>query len=285
MNEFAKFRKPKRVLDEKLHQYSPRGLLLYLLPVSLIPATIIALSKGHFFAIIVNASAFAAYMLAAWCLRKGLRLEREFLKSKVASTIKTSLKLLAAVIVAVTTGIVAWLGAQQGLFVSILYAGGAFLGMYLSYGFDPRLENTVEGADGYSSDEIMQTLEEASKKIRSIESANNKISNAELNQRIDRICDIADTILKDIETDPRDLRRARKFLNTYLDGAKQVTEGYASKHKNTQAGELEQNFRNVLETIEAVFNEQHQKLQEDDVFDLDVQIEVLSTQLKREGIV
>lgn len=285
MNEFAKFRKPKRVLDEKLHQYSPRGLLLYLLPVSLIPATVFALSRGHFFAIIVNASAFAAYMLAAWCLRKGLRLEREFLKSKVASTIKTSLKFLAAVIVAVTTGVVAWLGAQQGVFVSILYAGGAFLGMYLSYGFDPRLESTVAGADGYSSDKIMQTLEEASKKIRSIESANNKISNAELNQRIDRICDIADTILKDIETDPRDLRRARKFLNTYLDGAKQVTEGYASKHKNTQAGELEQNFRNVLETIETVFNEQHQKLQEDDVFDLDVQIEVLSTQLKREGIV
>ena len=40
----------------------------------------------------------------------------------------------------------------------------------------------------------------------------------------------------------------------------------------------------VLETIESVFQEQHQKLLEEDVFDLDVKIEVLNTQLKREGI-
>jgi hypothetical protein len=47
---------------------------------------------------------------------------------------------------------------------------------------------------------------------------------------------------------------------------------------------LEQNFRNVLETIESTFQEQHQKLLEEDLFDLDVKIEVLNTQLKREGI-
>lgn len=285
MNEFAKFRKPKRLIKDKLHRYSPRGLLLYVLPLALIPATVIALGKGHLLSIIVNASGFSAYLFAAWCLRKGLRLEREFLQSKVASTTKSSLKFFAAVLTAVTSGAVAWLGAQQGLIISFLYAGGAFLGMFLSYGFDPRHEKKIAGADGYSGKEIMQVLQESSDKIRSIELANNKINNAELNRRIDSICDIADAILQDIQADPRDLRRARKFLNIYLDGAKQVTEGYARTHTNTQTGELEQNFRSVLETIETIFQEQHQKLQEDDVFDLDVQIEVLSTQLKREGII
>lgn len=285
MNEFTQFKKPKRFITNKLQQYSPRGLLLYILPLCLIPATIIALGKGHFLAIIINATGFAAYILAAWSLRKGLRLEHDFLQSKIASTPKTSLKLIAAVITAITTGLIAWLGAQQNLLVALMYAGGAFLGMYLSYGFDPRQKKKIAGADGYSGKEIEQVLQEASLKIRSIELANNKISNLELNQRIDRICEIADTILQDIESDPRDLRRARKFLNVYLDGAKQVTEGYARTHLNTQANELEQKFRSVLETIESVFQEQHQKLQEDDVFDLDVQIEVLSTQLKREGII
>lgn len=285
MNEFAKFRKPKRFVDQKLAQYSPRGLLLYLLPLALIPATLIALGKGLLLPIVVNACGFAAYLLAAGCLRKGLRLEREFLQSKVSSTIKSSLKLSAALIIAMTTGVIAWLGADQSLIVASLYTAGAFLGMYLSYGFDPRAEKKVAATDGYSGEEIMQALEQSSKKIRSIELANDKISNFELNQRIDRICEIADAILQEIENDPRDLRRSRKFLNVYLDGAKQVTEGYAKTHKNTQTGELEQNFRNVLETIETVFQEQHQKLLEDDVFDLDVQIEVLSTQLKREGII
>jgi 5-bromo-4-chloroindolyl phosphate hydrolysis protein len=268
-----------------MHQYSPRGLLLYILPLSLIPATIIALGKGHFFAIIVNAAGFAAYMLGAWCLRKGLRLEREYLNSRIASVPETSLKLTAAIIISVATFVIAWLGAQQSLFVALLFGAGAFLGMFLSYGLDPMRKKELAGADGYSGQEILQVLEESSKKIRSIEMANDKINNSELNQRIDRICDTADNILKEIESDPRDLRRARKFLNTYLDGAKQVTEGYARTHQKTQTGELEQNFRNVLETIETVFQEQQQKLLEDDVFDLDVQIEVLSTQLKREGIV
>ena len=51
------------------------------------------------------------------------------------------------------------------------------------------------------------------------------------------------------------------------------------------APELEDNFRRVLSTIEDVFQEQQQKLLETDVTDLDVRIEVLTTQLKREGVI
>lgn len=88
-----------------------------------------------------------------------------------------------------------------------------------------------------------------------------------------------------LEQDPRDLRRARKFLNVYLDGARQVTQGYAKTHGRMTTPELEDSFRRVLTTIEEVFAEQQQKLLEADVTDLDVQIEVLTTQLKREGVV
>ncbi len=285
MNRFANFRKPKRFIDNKLDQYSPRGLLIYFLPLALIPATIIALGKGHFWTILLNAACFAAYMLAAWLLRKGLRVEREIVKSKVAGTSHSSLKLLAIIIITLTTAVIAYLGAQQSFLVSLLYAAGAFLGMYLSYGFDLRVDTKVAATDGYSSQEIMHKLQQSSNKIRSIELANDKIDNAEFNQRIEHICQIADEILQNIQADPRDLRKARKFLNVYLDGAMKVTEGYAVSHKKTQTGELEHNFRNVLETIESVFQLQHDKLLEEDVFDLDVQIEVLNTQLKREGIV
>ena len=278
------FRKPKRFVSDILHRYSPRGLLLYFLPIGLIPATFIALGKGNLPDILVNAAGFAFYMLAAWCLRKGLQAEHSYAKSRIARPPQKPLKTIAAVITALTTGMIAWLGAGHTLPVALMFAGGTFLGMYLSYGFDPRDEKKITAAHGYSRDEILQTLEDSSRIIRSIEQANDRIRNTELNQRIERICEVADSILAEIEADPRDIRRARKFLNVYLDGARQVTEGYAKTHQQTQSGELEQNFRNVLETIESVFQEQHQKLLEEDVFDLDVQIEVLTTQLKREGI-
>jgi 5-bromo-4-chloroindolyl phosphate hydrolysis protein len=279
MKPLSDYKKPKRFIVNKLQRYSPRGLLLYFLPIALIPATIIALGKGNLLGIIVNASGFALYVFAAWCLRKGLQAE-----NPITRTSQLPLKMLAAIISALATGLIAWLGAQHTFLVALMFAGGAFLGMYLSYGFDLRQKKKIADAQGYSGDEILRMLEESSLIIRSIEQANDNIRNTELNQRIENICAIADRILAEIESDPRDIRRARKFLNVYLDGARQVTEGYARTHQQTQSGQLEQNFRNVLETIESVFQEQHQKLLEEDVFDLDVKIEVLTTQLKREGI-
>ncbi|WP_022947348.1 5-bromo-4-chloroindolyl phosphate hydrolysis family protein [Methylohalobius crimeensis] len=287
--DFSGFKLPrfgisKRSVADTLQRYSPRGLLLYFLPVALIPATVIALAKGDVTAVIVNASGFAGYMLAAWCVRRGLKAEALYDRRRIARPPRWPLKLTAALIAATATGMIVWLGAGRPPLVASLFAGGALLGMYLSYGFDPRRPKQIVGAHGYSGDEILQTLEESGRIIRNIEQANDRIRNPELNRRIERICTVADDILAEIEADPRDIRRARKFLTVYLDGARQVTEGYARTHEHTQSGELEQNFRNVLISIESVFREQKQKLLEDDVFDLDVQIEVLNTQLKREGI-
>ena len=80
------------------------------------------------------------------------------------------------------------------------------------------------------------------------------------------------------------MRRARKFLNTYLDGAQRVVTGYAKAHVNDQSHSLEDNFRRILITIEEVFEQQYRRLLDNDLHDLDVQMEVLETQLKREGL-
>ena len=281
MNRFSKV---KRTVSDVLQRYSPRGLLLYFLPIALIPATFIALGKGHLLSILVNAAGFALYMLAAWCLRKGLQAEYIYTQSRIARPPEKPLKTIAAVIAALATGMIAWLGAKHSLPVALMFAVGVFLGMYLRYGLDPRNANKITAAQGYSGHEIQQALADSSRIVRTIEQANERIRNTELNRRIERICAVADSILADIAADPRDFRRARKFLNIYLDGVLQVTQGYAKTHQQTHSGELEQNFRTVLDTIETVFQEQRQKLLEEDVFDLDVKIEVLNTQLKQEGI-
>ena len=81
------------------------------------------------------------------------------------------------------------------------------------------------------------------------------------------------------------MRRARKFLKVYLTGAKNVTNQYANTHQHQDNQVLEENFRNVLTSIENVIEEQHGKLLENDVLDLDIKIEVLEAQLKHEGII
>lgn len=64
-----------------------------------------------------------------------------------------------------------------------------------------------------------------------------------------------------------------------------MTNKFIEAHPKAQTFELEQNYRAMLMDMEQVCKEQHEKLIQNDVFDLDVQIEVLSTRLKREGVI
>ena len=285
MNKITSHRTPQRFVKNNRRWFSSSGLLLYVLPFLAIPATIIAFAKGHVADIAINAGGYALYMLAASLLRQGLQAEAIYQEKRITRAPKWPLKTCAALIVALATFLIAWLGAKYSFMVAITFGGGALLGMYLTYGFDPRAQKSVAGGHGYSIEEITQIIDEAERVILKLEQANQQIRNAEFNQRLDRICDTARNILDELEANPAAIRRTRKFLLIYLEGASKVTSGYANTHRQVESSTLEQNFRNVLDSIETVFKEQKDKLLEEDLFDLDVQMEVLATQLKHEGVV
>jgi len=183
--------------------------------------------------------------------------------------------------------VVAWLGIKgddYSLIVSLLFAGLVFLGCWLYYEFDPTLDDSNIVAVGITTEELIELLDEAEGRISAIETAGQKINNTEFRDRLRRIVREARAILVTIEEDPVDARRARKFLKVYLEGAQQVTEGYVRMHRHGDTPVLEDNFRRVLTTIETVISEQQEKLQENDVTDLDVKIEVLQMQLENEGV-
>lgn len=264
---------------------SPKGILMFLLPLPVLFAAIASLARGDLGGLFDNAVGYGLFLWGALLLRRGLRSEAEYERRQVAKA-PWPLKTLGGGLIALATGLTAWSGAHYPPVIAGAFALVALLGCYLSYGFDPRGAKRFTDSEGVdTTDRVLEALTQAESSIAAIERATRDIRNAEFNSRLRRIAAQARQILKMLEEDPRDLRRARKFLNVYLDGAKQVTEGYAKTHGRVTAPELEDNFRRVLTTIEEVFAEQQQKLLETDVTDLDVQIEVLSTQLKREGVV
>lgn len=279
-----KFNKARRYTLEK-SPGSLQGILLYVLPVPLIIAAVVSLARGTLTGVLANALAVGLYFAAAVCARRGLQNEAAYSRKSVAPAPKIPLKFFGGCLVAAATWVAAFFGAGHSFAIAICFGVGALVGYYLVYGFDPRTEKSVKEGFGYSAHDVAEALEQADSKIQAIESARSKIGNTELKDRLERIVEQSRRILKVIEDDPKDLRRARKFLITYLEGAQNVTEGYARTHGYSDSSELEDNFRNVLVTIEEVFKEQYQKLLEDDLMDLDVQIEVLSTQLKREGVI
>jgi len=259
------------------------GLLLYILPIPLLPAAIGSLMGGHVVQALALAAGFALAMLAAGLIRKGIRLEKEGQQRRFkrrAST--TPYRMLGSIALALGMFLVAWLGIKHShsFIESILYGLSVVLGSYLYYGFDPARKDPEVATVGITTEELIELLEEADGRIDAIETAGKDIRNAEFRQRLRRITTEARVILDTIEEDPTDARRARKFLKVYLDGAKQVTEGYAKAHKNDDNPELEDNFRRVLTTIETVIGEQQAKLRENNVT-----IEVLQMQLEKEGVV
>jgi 5-bromo-4-chloroindolyl phosphate hydrolysis protein len=262
-----------------------RAVWLFLLPMPLLGAAVIALAKGALLKLVVNSAALAIMLYAAILARKGLAKEAEYNHRKVATAPRYPLKTAAAGLITLATTAVAYFSVDYSLTIAVCFGIGAFVGFYLLYGLDPREEKAAKISHGLTTEDVVHAVDEGRRAIASIEDANTRINNPELSHRLERITELANKILTGIEEEPRDLRRARKFLTVYLDGAKRVTEGYARLHGNGQVGELEDNFRRVLVTIERVFNEQNARLQENNVLDLDVQIEVLKTQLEQEGVV
>lgn len=262
------------------------GVMVFLLPLPLLFAAIVSLIKGDLTALIINSASYSLYLTGALLIRRGLFNAADYERHHIAQAPKYPLKTLGAATIALATGWVAYIGAGYSFPISLGFGLGSFVGCYLLYGFDPRRAKQATDIDGLdTTNHVVQALERAQGIIASIDHARHKIRNPELTHRLQRIVNLARQILTTIEEDPKDLRRARKFLNIYLEGAQQVTAGYARTHQHMDSQELEDNFRRVLVTIEEVFQEQQQKLLENDVLDLDVKIEVLANQLKREGVV
>ncbi|NNF17619.1 MAG: 5-bromo-4-chloroindolyl phosphate hydrolysis protein [Gammaproteobacteria bacterium] len=265
--------------------WASQGVLLFVLPLPLLWVVLTTLINGQSGRLMFSLIALALLWLGAILNRNGLQAERSFRRQKIATAPATPKKTLGAVLVGLGTFVTMTALVGNGLVVGAIAGALATFGAILHYGTDPRGSKGVKAAThGFSTAEIVAALSDANDKIAAIDLAGRKIPNTELGQRLQRITAKARDIIAAIEEDPGDLRRARKFLNTYLDGARKVTEGYATTHQNDSGGELESNFRNVLETIETTFSEQHEKLLQDDVFDLDVQIEVLKIQLEKEGV-
>ena len=259
---------------------------LFLAPLPLLIVVVSGLMQGQFFRIVAAACALGLAWTAGWFLRKARAYEIEAARRKWARSTRVPWRFSAAVFAGGSAFLVTTLLMEHNIFVGALAAIGGFAGVVLAYGFDPQYDNKKDVSRfGVTTEEIVEALEEAEQNLSQIQEAAKGIGNSELKIRLGRIVEKTRGVLDLIEEDPKDLRRARKFLKVYLTGARDVTRQYARTHGQQQNEELEENFRNVLTSIEDVIEEQHEKLLENDVLDLDVKIEVLETQLKHEGII
>jgi len=264
------------------------ALILYLLPVPLLGKAVYELMwQGRFGGFALSLALFALFIVGASLARRGIARDLDFKHRKIARAAGAPFKIAGGVVIAGATFLTAWLAAGQSVAAAAAIGLGALLGFFLTYGVDARGEKGVDAASGVSVQEVQEALAEARGRIGAIEEAAKKLAGAtayELRRKVRDVVTAASKVLQLIEEDPRDLRRARKFLHVYLDGAKTVTENYASTAAKAPSPELEAKFRSVLDDMHKTCEEQYARLLENDTLDLDAQIEVLKLRLTKEGL-
>jgi hypothetical protein len=270
-------------LRARWRRSSLRGSLLFLLPVPLWAAALASLLLGDYPRLGAQAAALALLTGGALFARRGIRAEERWRRRRVVRA-PAPWKTIAAVLVAAGAALLAGGAIGHPWPVALGFAAAGFAGVALTYGLDPRHAKTspVE-ADGYSTEEIEAEIDRAERGIARLEAARERLGSGALADRLGRIAGLARDLVGIVEAEPRHLRRTRRFLRVYLDGAQQVCEGLP-RTQGRRPPELEERCARVLGTIEDVFADQRRRLLDGDVEDLDVQIEVLAHQLRREQI-
>jgi hypothetical protein len=274
--------------DQRAPAKARKAWTLRILPFLLLLPLLTNLIGGHVGDVLGLALALALCYGGVVVMEAGLRAEAEYAARALARAPRLPRKLIGAL--AIGAGIlVASLFASGADFAqSLLFGAAACGGAVLAYGLDPRKDKGLAPglADraGVRTESVLEAIAEAEAKVKDIEQAAARLHNPELSRHLRLIAGQARAILRQIEEDPGDIRRARRFLVTYLDGTRDVVSKYARQQKDVESTPLADNFRRVLESIETVFEEQQAVLKRNESLDLEVQIEALQTQLQREGV-
>ncbi len=227
------------------------------------------------------------YLGASW-IERGFAVEAALAGRALGSAPRLPFKLVGSLAVGAGAALIGLFATPGGPVLAAVYGLLAAVGCRLAYGPDPRrdpdaLARAAEQA-GMRPAQVLAVLEEAHGKIRAIEQAAGALHSRELVERVGRIAERARAVLAELERDPRDIGRARRFLATYLDGTRDVIAKFAEQQQAVADTPLADNFRRVLDTVEQVFAEQAELLRRDDRLDLEVRLEVLEAQLRREGV-
>lgn len=257
--------------------------VLFLLPLPLLVAAVTGLVSGDLERLGFAGGALVTFWGAGALALRGMVDEVRYRLGERLDAPPIPLKQLSALPTTVAAGLAATAGGYE-LAATAVFAALAGVGHLLFFGRDPRRQRIqLAEVDGIDRAAVTLQLEQAYGQVRGIEGAARTIAVPEFRERLLRITNTARTVLQEIERDPADASRARRFLNLYLDSATRVAVDYARTHARERNPRVDQNFRQLLIEMEGTFAEQHRRLIEHEQLLLDADIEVLNARLTREG--
>jgi len=256
-----------------------KGVLLYIFLIPLFVAVTLALFQTNIKAFILNGISFFLFLGVARLAKKGFTQEGLYHSSIFTKAPKIPYKMLAGYLLGVSTFFTAFVTGGQPLLKSSFLALIATVGYYLYYGFDPK-KDKLENLGDVSAEFVLETVNEAKSKLSNIETNISKIKDTVLQTKITTALTKAKHILQTIQEDPKDVRVARKFLIVYIDGIAKVTQSYVELDEADITTETKERLETLMDEVEEKLDKELIRLKQNNIFDLDVHIDVLKEQIK-----
>ncbi len=275
----------KRYNPKEAKAKTIKGIFLYLLLVPIIVTIIIAFLQGDVSAIISNTISFGLFFLTASIAKRGFEIEKVYTNSKLAKAPKLPYKTTAAFMLGISTFYTSNFCTSNTFILSIILGVSAFVGFYLYYGLDPRKDKIGDLRFGVNAEDVIRITGEAKERIGNLKNLKHKLDTQLSKDILTNIITETQEIVDAIEENPNDLERARKFFNIYLARTEKITNEYVENIKSNNINDrMRQSYSYLLTSVQQTIAQQKEKLNDDDLIQLDVQIEALTKQLKHEGV-
>lgn len=269
--------------DRAIRSVSLRVILLYMAPLALIPGMAVALVRADAMGLVTMGAAYGLIVFGARLTRDGLAAAAAYEARAVARPPAFPRKLFGAAAVGLGT-LLCFLRAtgspMEGVMLGVLAAGLHAV----SFGLDPMRAKGLDGLDPEALDAAITRVETARALIADMTAAARDFEDTALSARVGTLAATAGEVIAWIEKDPRELRRARRFLAVYLVGARDATVRFAQLYSEQGRPEIRDKFAALLDDLEAQFNRHRDSLTEDSRTALDVEIDVLRERLRQDGV-
>lgn len=230
-----------------------RGFGLPFFASPLIPAALLGAIGGDESIVLGSALGFGLTVLAARVLRRGRRGDTD----------------RAAWIMAVGTGLAAWLAAGMGVVFPFVLAAGAFFGTRMSFQALPETAPPPPPIPPAPPG----PLDQARDRLARVEGAAARLSEP----RLLGVAQAMEGVLDDLAERPDRLPQARRFLSVHLDGLERITE-------RLEAGAAPpERLPALLDELSRTAGELRERLRREESEALDIQVKVLSDRLREEG--
>ena len=136
--------------------------------------------------------------------------------------------------------------------------------------------------------ELDQVLHEGKFALQELGRLYASIANPDVKQRILKIIDVTDKIIKDAQHDPSDIPQIQRFLSTYMPTTIKLLNEYDRMYATGTVGDnvsgTMTRIENALDGIIVAYGKHYDNLFNNENLDIETDIQVLETLLKREGL-